>query len=167
MFLCAFSTCVKKHSCMETLKRRKKQNAMKGNGNRFSELIMKFISMWLKCPLKFPLPRETKNGGRWKHQICVEWWRDCNLPQINTWNKHKCHISITLYTYFSSLLGSIGTRLSQNLCVAQQWKADSLCLIWTLGTVSRPLTRWGKKLRDRTVFLVLNYSDIYRHLAVF
>lgn len=29
-----------------------------------------------------------------KLQICVERFEDCNLPHINIWNDHKCHIYV-------------------------------------------------------------------------
>ncbi len=44
------------------------------------------------------------NAGWRKHQICLERWGDFNLPHINTWNKHKCHISIMFFHRLSPLL---------------------------------------------------------------
>lgn len=32
--------------------------------------------LWSFCSIE-------KTDNRGKHQICVEWWRDCNFPQIN------------------------------------------------------------------------------------
>ena len=56
--------------------------------------------IYISAPTK---KERKKNSSRQKHQICVERWGDCNLPQINTWNKHKCHISISCFNDIISL----------------------------------------------------------------
>ncbi len=51
--------------------------------------------------------KEMKAGSRLKHPICVDWWGDCNVPQINTWNKQKCHIFL-----FSIMFSTIWVGLA-------------------------------------------------------
>lgn len=49
--------------------------------------------MWLKYPLRFCLTEKRKDCCQMC--ACGRW----NLPQINTWNKADCHISMTLCTW--------------------------------------------------------------------
>lgn len=73
-------------------------------------------SMWLKSQHKLPVHWEMKNVGRWKHHICVERWEDCNLPQINTWNKQMPYFHPVFYILSSQV------RLGFNTVISVAWE---------------------------------------------
>lgn len=82
-----------------------------------------------------------KNWGSRTNQICVTWWKDYNLPQMNTWNKQKCHISITFSTWFSINWDLAGAFLITSPSRALPLFSGLMAADWRISTsnfLSRP-----------------------------
>lgn len=109
------------------------KNKMRQSATDVVNKLQRPWSMWLKCCSSFCFTGETKNGTRWKHLICVEWW-DCNVPKMNTWKKHKCHISIPFFTVFHLVWG-----LTSDL-----WTLSSRCTLFLYdGLMAKERERWN------------------------
>lgn len=48
-------------------------------------------------------------------KICVDWWGDCSLLQINAWHEHECRVFI-LFSTFSIVWALTGTPLITSSC---------------------------------------------------
>lgn len=109
---------------------------------------------WCICKLQwfFCSTEETENKGRPKYQIRMEWWADCNGPEINTrWAEMPYFHHV--FTLFISVWGLTGALLITSCCAPASsampgWKINTtICLSWWTNQFA------GKKKQKKTLHL--------------